>query len=158
MYEDVLQQASKEALNRSVDSQSDTDHVRNVVLLHKIYHPNEVDLTSLRTAHSVLRHLIYAFIVACPRDVTMMLVSRTRLDITTCDTVKSAVDLCIISGPLDLWREMLIANLIEDSPYDLRYVLNKVIKYFDAFGLNHLFSQYRHVGLRDGTFLLELKK
>lgn len=112
-------------------------------------------LYNLRTAKSELRHLHFAFIVACDREALFELMQCTRLAVSANETITRDC-VAIVSGTLDIWYDAIV-ELNENNSADVRFLIDLVYATFDRLGLAEIWHDYMKKPLPDQTFLLEHK-
>lgn len=146
----VFVQLVKEALDESISGEP-------LTLLSKAFNENKLnDIDAIRDAGNLTRHFSYSFLAAIPYDLLYLLLSETDLYINFCETLKRDIALVIFSGSLSQWRDSIIN--CSQSKTMLLPIFNAFLEWFDKYGYQHLFVNYRRKKQNDGTYLLENKK
>lgn len=64
----------------------------------------------------------------------------------------------LMSGSLRQWREILIEGCRTRCQGDTLSILSEIYRHFLCFGLHELFAMIELISLKDGNYLLELRK
>lgn len=153
--EKAIVKVAKEVLDKSISSEMDGE-IKPLVLLSKFFNGDD-ELKGIREAGALLRHLSYGFIVIDTVDTITRLVSETSVNFKIEDSIKIGIQVAVLSGTMEQWRESLINCLSASSTLEVRIVMNEIMTYFDSIGLHHIFAYYRRRKLTDTTFVLEDK-
>jgi hypothetical protein len=113
-------------------------------------------LAAIRDCGSLLRHLSYMFLVYCDKELILNIRERTQLNVTSSEAAGDGY-VVIVSGSLFDYRTATLECCTVDAPFDLRYLFDGFILYFDSLGLSEIWHEYRKRPLKDKTFLLEYK-
>lgn len=147
---------AKEALDKNIASGSSNGSSFLVLLSKALLSTSEMNESSIiKEAGSLLRHLSYGFMAALPQNMVNRLLSETCLNINYCETVKRGIDFIVISGNLLQWRDAII-NCSRPN-HELLELMNEFLVFFDKYGFQHLFAEYRRK--KQGTiYYLEKKE
>lgn len=113
-------------------------------------------ITAIRDCGSLLRHLNYIFLVYCDRDLISDIREKTQLNITSTPAPDGG-RVAVISGSLFDYRQATLECCVPESNFDIRYLFDGFMLYFESIGLGLLWQGHRKKPLRDRTFLLELE-
>lgn len=162
---DIFLKACNDALGyspiRGVDSlQRELSDPAKLIASLAAFHDKqnlEAPLASIREAGSILRHLSYVFLTYCDTALISDIRERTQLNVTSKVVFESVESLAVVSGSLFDFRIATLECCTEDSPYNLRYLFDAFVLYFESIGLGELWHDQRKRPLKDKTFLLEDK-
>ena len=154
--EQMIIKIAKEILDKSISSDMD-GHIRPLVLLSKFFNGDD-ELKGVREAGSLLRHVFYGFIIIDTQEIINKLIEETSISFKSRPTIRIDMQVAIISGTLEQWRESLINCLSPSTIFEVRQVMNDIMNYFDGLGLHHIFAYYRRRKLTDTTYVLEDKR
>lgn len=105
----------------------------------------EINYSSLMSNPGcTLRHLFYSFILISPLDCVMSVMKHTTLAVLT-SPCRSNLEISILSGNLEQWRESIINGCSEVADSNLRAILDQCLIYFDGEGLGKIWSDYNRI-------------
>lgn len=111
-------------------------------------------IKAVRNAGSLLRHVTYIFLIYCDQDLISDIRERTQLNVTS-TTAPDGEWVAVISGNLFDFRTAVLECCVPESSFDIRYLFDIIILYFESVGLGDLWFGFRKKTSPDKTFLLE---
>lgn len=119
----------------------------------------EEPLNTLRNNDYILKHLFFGFLISGSTSLIFRIMELTDLNVITAKA-KNKGRVAIVTGTLYQWKSAIIACLDQKliKNFELRWVFNECLNCFYISGLRNVFDDYRKVGLKDQTYLLEYKK
>lgn len=111
---------------------------------------------AIRDATTLLRHLSYTFIIHCDEELISLIRERTDLTITSTET-PNGTRVAVVTGTLQQYRAGTLECCVPEAPFNLRYLFDGFVLYFERLGLEEVWSDTRKKALEDKTFLLEYK-
>jgi hypothetical protein len=159
---DVFLQACTDSLGyspiRGVDSLARelSDPAKLLASLAAFHNKQNVKapLAAIRNAGSLLRHLSYAFLVYCDEHLISDIRERSLLNVTS-TVAADGERVAYVSGSLFDFHTATLECCTEDSPFDIRYLFDAFVLYFESIGLGDIWHDQRKKTLKDKTFLLE---
>ena len=152
---DYVKMAFAENLNQNIDAGINTAKMKKDIgaYLGVLGMTND-PLKDLRlAAKRSLGHVHLTFAMNVELDIMKFLVDSkitTSLEATNNDSY-----FMICTGSLDTWIEAAYDASQERQEYELRYLFNKIIIYFDNIGLKQIMNNYDKKPLKDKTFSLK---
>lgn len=113
-------------------------------------------IKSIRDAGSLLRHLSYSFLVYGASELISGIREKTQLNITSTQA-PDGERVAVVSGSLFDFRTAVLECCIPESSFDIRYLFDCFMLYFEHIGLGDLWYDRRKKAHPDKTFLLEYK-
>ena len=113
-------------------------------------------IAALRECGSLLRHLSYMFLVYCDEELILDIRERTQLNVTSSEAADGE-RVAVVSGSLFDFKAATVECCTADAPFDLRYLFDVFILFFESVGLGEVWHDQRKKPLKDKTFLLEYK-
>lgn len=114
-------------------------------------------LAGLRDARSILDHLHYGFLIECNAELILNIRERTNLSVTCSEGSSDGVRVAVMSGTLAHYRQSAIECCVPSSPFELIFLFDQLIFFFEKAGLGDIWFDYRKITQRDNTFYLEHK-
>ena len=147
---------SQQALGRSPATKVDASAL----------HPSETErflscLAALRDPHApvglsphLLAHVTFSILVAADeRDMFDIMQVVAGMPFVVTDTVLRGVQLSVITGNLNQWRDCVISGSVTKVEYNVRAFFNSVMQLFIVNGLD-IWKELKRTSVKDGTFLL----
>lgn len=134
-------------------------HARYVAGIAGFHNRVDADrpLAALRDARSILAHLHFGFLIECDSGLILNIRERTNLAVTCSEGGSNGERVAVISGTLDQYRQSAIECCIPSSPFELIFLFDQLIFFFEKIGLGDIWFDYRKISQRDNIFYLEHK-
>lgn len=134
-----------------------TDHAKFLAGIAGIANQQDTQypLAAIRNARTILEHLHFGFIVHC--DQATLLGIREKSELTVTSRSEAGTWIAVVSGSLAKYKAAATEVCIPTSPFEIRYLFDELVMFFEKIGLQDIFFDYRKVIQRDGSFLLEHK-
>lgn len=148
------------ATNRVADASKRTlsDPAKFLVILKSIQDPGLRDaLAGLRDSVDLMPALHYSFMVVADQATLYDVATRSPVHIISSPAVDGEC-FAVVAGNLQEWFLGTLACCSDDKPYNVRFLFDRVVQFFESIGLGELWYEYRKKTLPDQTFLLEHKK
>lgn len=147
------------SLGRSVTRQGDAagmkmDNLNGYLCaLSEMSTPGSKPQDILKNPGALLRHIHYSFLIYCSRETRYQILEHCSID-TASGLCPDGNYLVVASGNLQQWRESVINGTKEQSPTDLRQVLDMCMHLLEKEGLSKLWADYTKVPMKDRTLRL----
>jgi hypothetical protein len=134
-------------------------HARYIAGIAGFHNRQDADrpLAALRDARSILTHLHFGFLIECDAELILNIRERTNLDVTCSEGGSDGERVAVMSGTLDKYRQSAIECCTLTSPFELIFLFDQLILFFEKVGLGDIWFDYRKITQRDNTFYLEHK-
>lgn len=153
--EKIIIKIANEGCDLKLSCDSEKPDLRQLNFLSCLF---EGDCDGRVVSNKLLGHLHYSFLILCPTDILVELLSKgTRIDVHRISNNPNVV-VFMMSGTLDQFKECIITQCTNSDLREIREIYNKILAHFDSLGLGHIFSEYRRKQHKDKTLLLELKE
>lgn len=155
-YLTMMQKATGISLTRSLDrANMPADNLAAfIVTLNELKGDVDSALDALRNSGPFLHHLSVSFVVIAESQTMRDLLEGVDLHVTIGETLKSGVEIAVVSGNLSQWRNAVIDGCSEGTSYGLRALMGKCMLYFEQAGLHHLWAFFKKTTMHDSTFKL----